>query len=77
MASLTKNRPLSAMLAPLVLATWGAVMLDVVATGKIQTLLHPAFHPWVALTGAALVIIAIALVFAPSRCGRGWDAARF
>jgi len=52
-------------LAPLVLATWGGVMLEVVATGKIHTLLHPAFHPWVALTGALLVIIAIALLFAP------------
>jgi len=60
-----KTLSIRVMLAPLVLAVWGAVMLDVVVTGKINTLLHPAFHPWVALTGGLLVIIAIALLFAP------------
>jgi len=60
-----KTFSMQAMLAPLVLGIWGAVMLDVVATGKINTLLHPAFHPWVALTGGLLVIIAVALLFAP------------
>jgi uncharacterized repeat protein (TIGR03943 family) len=65
MATDLKSRSIRATLAPLVLATWGGVMLDVVATGKIQTLLHPAFHPWVALTGGLLAVIAIALLFAP------------
>ena len=60
-----KTFSLRAMFAPLVLGIWGAVMLDVVFTGKIRTLLHPAFYPWVAITGGSLVLVAIALVFAP------------
>ena len=65
MATDMKTLSFRAMFAPLVLATWGAVVLDVVFTGKIRTLLHPAFYPWVAITGASLLLVAIALVFAP------------
>ena len=54
-----------ALFSPLVLCVWGVVMLDIVFTGKIRTLLHPAFHPWVAITGASLLLVSIALVFAP------------
>ena len=54
-----------ALFSPLVLCVWGVVMLDIVFTGKIRTLLHPAFYPWVAITGASLLLVSIALVFTP------------
>lgn len=45
-----------------VLMIWGVVLLYFQLSGRIASYLHPAFHPYVAVSGGVLVFLSIALL---------------
>jgi len=48
------------------LAVWGAVSLSFVASGRVSSYLHPAFHPWTVASGLILVFLAASVIFFPA-----------
>jgi uncharacterized repeat protein (TIGR03943 family) len=50
------------LLPPLVLGTWGIVLLQVWWSGRLGVLLAPVFRPWVAVGGLLLVLLACSVV---------------
>jgi len=53
------GEPVAALIRPLALALWGAVLLVSTLTGRLDLLLRGVFHPLVGLSGAALLAIAL------------------
>jgi uncharacterized repeat protein (TIGR03943 family) len=53
------GEPVAALIRPLALALWGAVLLVSTLTGRLELLLRGVFHPLVGLSGAALLAIAL------------------
>jgi uncharacterized repeat protein (TIGR03943 family) len=49
----------AALIRPLALALWGAVLLVSTVTGRLELLLRGVFHPLVGLSGVALLAIAL------------------
>ena len=45
-----------------VLMVWGVVLLYFQLSGRIASYLHPAFHPYVAVSGGILVFLSVALL---------------
>jgi uncharacterized repeat protein (TIGR03943 family) len=45
-----------------VLMVWGMVLLYFQLSGRIASYLHPAFHPFVAITGGVLIFISVAML---------------
>lgn len=55
---------------PLVLATWGVVLLQAWASGRLHLLLQPDFHGLVLAAGLLLLLLALAGLRWPSGAGR-------
>jgi uncharacterized repeat protein (TIGR03943 family) len=53
------GEPVAALIRPLALALWGAVLLVSTVTGRLELLLRGVFHPLVGLSGVALLAIAL------------------
>ena len=53
------GEPVAALIRPLALALWGAVLLVSTLTGRLELLLRGVFHPLVGLSGVALLAIAL------------------
>lgn len=45
-----------------VLMVWGVVLLYFQFSGRIASYLHPAFHPYVAISGGVLVFLSVAML---------------
>ncbi|MBM5796225.1 MAG: TIGR03943 family protein [Cyanobacteria bacterium M_surface_7_m2_037] len=53
------GEPVAALIRPLALALWGAVLLVSTLTGRLELLLRGVFHPLVGLSGVVLLAIAL------------------
>ena len=53
------GKSLAALIRPLALALWGAVLLVSTLTGRLELLLRGVFHPLVGLSGVVLLAIAL------------------
>lgn len=47
------------------LAAWSGLMLGLWGTGRLDLYLHPAFRPWVGISGLVLALMVAGLVFLP------------
>ncbi len=63
---------LAALIRPLALALWGAVLLVSTLTGRLELLLRGVFHPLVGLSGVVLLAIALQQVL-QGRRERRWN----
>jgi uncharacterized repeat protein (TIGR03943 family) len=73
---MTPMTPMTARLFQAVpLAVWGGVCLYFVSSGRIASYLHPDFHAWTAVSGVALVVLALVVAAIPEAveecCGHG------
>ena len=63
---------LAALIRPLALALWGAVLLVSTLTGRLELLLRGVFHPLVGLSGVVLLAIALQQIL-QGRHERRWN----